>query len=436
MNTLDGYNQPLSTQEDVELTHVARGTPCGEYLRRFWHPIALTEELAGVPLPLRVLGEDLVLFRDKRGELGLLFRHCAHRGTSLEFGIVSERGLRCCYHGWLYDVDGRILETPAQPDNPVRRNACQGAYPTLEYSGLIFAYLGPQDERPTFPIYDSWSATSDTELVPFKLSYACNWLQIHENTADPMHIPFLHGRVSGVQFTPGFSELPLLSFANTPLGIVVNSTRYAEGRLWMRAADVIFPNVAQYPPAFETGEEERLLLGAWATRWVVPSDTTRSWVIGFRHFNTRLDPHGQGNREEIGLEKVDFSGQTPAAPEDRQRSPGDYEAMIGQGPIAIHANEHLLSSDRGVARLRKLLRQQVSSLQAGNTPELPRVYSEQPVPTYTYEALAPAPLPKDPASFQRIGDQTLDLLIESATETSSSRGEWLQRKIGELIRCL
>src|SRR2546425_379824 len=102
-------------REDTELTHVGPGTPCGEYLRRYWHPVAHSQDLKDLPLPVTIMGEDLVLFRDLRGRVGLLQRHCSHRGASLEFGLISERGIRCCYHGWLFDIDGRILETPGEP---------------------------------------------------------------------------------------------------------------------------------------------------------------------------------------------------------------------------------------------------------------------------------------------------------------------------------
>src|SRR5688572_22876149 len=131
-----GYHRRLQLEEDKELTNIGPGTPGGEYLRRFWHPIALACELGPTPVPIRILGEDLVLFRDKRGEIGLLHRHCSHRGTSLEFGIISERGIRCCYHGWLYDVDGTVLETPSEPAGSTLKNSlCHGAYRTQEYGG-------------------------------------------------------------------------------------------------------------------------------------------------------------------------------------------------------------------------------------------------------------------------------------------------------------
>ena len=145
-------------QEDTELTHTGPGTPCGEYLRRFWQPICFTDELRDLPVRVRVLGEDLVVFRDFRGAIGLLELHCPHRGTSLEFGLISERGIRCCYHGWLFDVDGVILETPGEPvTSTLKQRLCHGAYPTHEHNGIVFAYMGPPEEQPAFPLYDSFS---------------------------------------------------------------------------------------------------------------------------------------------------------------------------------------------------------------------------------------------------------------------------------------
>ena len=147
-----GYHQREVPQEDPELTHVGPGTPCGEYMRRFWWPVCLSEQVTELPLAIRILGEDLVAFRDKSDRIGVLHRHCSHRGTSLEYGIPSERGIRCCYHGWLFDVDGRILETPGEPsDSKLKDSFVHGAYPAFEYQGLVFAYLGPPEEKARFP---------------------------------------------------------------------------------------------------------------------------------------------------------------------------------------------------------------------------------------------------------------------------------------------
>jgi nitrite reductase/ring-hydroxylating ferredoxin subunit len=374
-----------------------------------------------VPLAVRILGEDLVLFRDLGGRLGLLHRACPHRGAPLDLGLLTERGLRCCYHGWLFDVDGTILETPAEPDpTRVRDTLCHGAYPVCERGGLIFAYLGPPGDVPELPIPDTWLVPDDNELVPFKLLYPCNWLQVHENTADPLHIPFLHGRG---QFSPGFAELPALSVVETPHGLVIATTRCAAGRIWMRSADVLLPNAAQYPPAFETGEAERLVRGAWVTRWIVPLDDTHSWVIGVRHFNRRIDPHGQGRREEIGIERLDFAGQTAAPPALRQRDPGDYEAMVGQGPIAIHANEHLVASDRGVIALRRQLRRAAAAVCDG----VPLPRPPRPMPTYTCEVVLPATSTPDPARLRALGDRAVRALIDDGPD--------LPMRLREALRC-
>ena len=155
MATTDGsgYGRiAVVPEEDDTLTRVAFGTPMGEMLRRYWQPVCLSDELGELPRRLRILGEDLVAFRDKSGRPGLLFAHCIHRGTSLEYGIVSERGIRCCYHGWLFDIDGTILETPGEPpDSKLRNSFYHGAYPALEKNGLVFAYMGPTDKKPPFP---------------------------------------------------------------------------------------------------------------------------------------------------------------------------------------------------------------------------------------------------------------------------------------------
>ena len=152
MTPYDGYHRRAVPPPDPELTEVGPGTACGEYLRRFWQPVAFVRELGDTPLRVRILGEDLVVFRDRSGQIGVLHLHCAHRGTSLEFGIPVERGIRCCYHGWVYDVDGRCLETPGEPaGSRLCERVVQGAYPVHEFTGLVFAYLGPPDRRPAFP---------------------------------------------------------------------------------------------------------------------------------------------------------------------------------------------------------------------------------------------------------------------------------------------
>jgi len=139
-----GYHHRQVPQEDAELTHVGPDTPCGEYMRRFWQPVCYSDELKDLPLRVRILGEDLVAFRDGSGAVGLLELHCPHRGTSLEFGLVGAKGIRCCYHGWLFDADGTILETPGEPANSTLKDRLfHGAYPVHEgtaWSSAIWAH--------------------------------------------------------------------------------------------------------------------------------------------------------------------------------------------------------------------------------------------------------------------------------------------------------
>ena len=146
------YHHRERPEADAEITRVGPGTPCGEYLRRFWQPIITSEELQDLPRAPRIMGEDSVAFRDKSSAVGLLELHCPHRGTSLEFGLISEKGIRCCYHGWCFDVDGKVLETPGEPpESTLKDRLYHGAYPIHEYCGLVFAYMRPPDQQPVFP---------------------------------------------------------------------------------------------------------------------------------------------------------------------------------------------------------------------------------------------------------------------------------------------
>lgn len=144
----------LSKEENDTITRVGPGTPAGEMLRRYWQPIGFANELQDKPKGKRILGEDVVLFRDENGRFGVLARRCMHRGTSLEFGHIENGGLRCCYHGWLYDVEGRVLETPSEPpESTFKERVRQPSYKVQELGGVIFVYMGPEP-APLLPRYD------------------------------------------------------------------------------------------------------------------------------------------------------------------------------------------------------------------------------------------------------------------------------------------
>ena len=200
-----GYAMKPSTTR-TELTSVGRGTPMGELLRRYWHPVGLVTDATDIPRKLRVLGEDLVLFRDRHGRAGLLHARCCHRGTTLYYGKVEEDGIRCCYHGWKFDTEGHCLEQPCEPEGGLFKDKVrQPWYPLQERYGLIFAYLGPAEKKPVLPRYECLEKMDDGEFVEADDSsiggggpavIPCNWLQHFENVVDPYHVPVLHGSFS------------------------------------------------------------------------------------------------------------------------------------------------------------------------------------------------------------------------------------------------
>lgn len=348
-------------REDEELTHIGPGTPCGEYFRRFWHPVCLTEELQDLPVRIRILGEDLVVFRDLSGQIGLLELHCSHRGASLEFGLVSEIGIRCCYHGWLYDVNGVILDTPAEPANSTLKDRlCHGAYPIHEFGGLVFAYMGPIEKKPTFPVYDTYNWPGTWLKLGKKEYNDCNWLQIKENSMDPTHVSFLHTRTAGTQFTDEFGILAELEYIETPVGMSYVAARRVDDNLWLRMVEFIPPNIHQFGANLENGRVEHPPQPPILIQWVTPIDDTQSWKFSFR-----IVPDGMDDIPTV----VDFGQVNDRPYEDRQRIPGDYDAQVGQRAIAVHDMEHLASSDRGVIMFRNRTRRAIRELEDGLDPK-------------------------------------------------------------------
>ena len=376
---------------DTELTQVGPGTPCGEYLRRFWQPIITSVEVQDLPRRLRILGEDLVAFRDKSGALGLLELYCPHRGTSLEYGLVCDKGLRCCYHGWLFDVDGKILETPGEPpDSTLKDRLYHGAYPVIEYCGLVFVYMGPVDTQPDFPVFDTFDL-SGYELVPMPgYVWPCNWLQVKENSMDPAHLAFLHTLPGSTGFTVDLAALGEWDFVETSAGMVYIDTRRQGDRVWVRVADFMPPNIHQFPPNADPMAQRRSINRPTATRWAVPVDDSHTMQIGFNRA-----PKGQEARRGAGF------GQDGNRPyEERQRVPGDYDAQVSiHGGIARHGLEHLASTDRGVIMLRNMIRRGIQAVQQGTEPMRPLSQGGKIIPTYSQDrvvvGISPAPTPEE-----------------------------------------
>ena len=306
-----GYHRRREPKIDELLARVGPGTPCGEYMRRFWHPVMKTGDLGDVPKLVRHLGEDLVMFQDRSGRYGLVHRHCPHRNASLEFAIPTEEGIRCCYHGWEFDIDGTIIRAPAEDDDThIRAKVCLGAYPVKEFRGLLFAYLGPPEERPPFPVYDTFDIEGG-ELVPYEVTMPCNWLQVCENSMDPMHVVYLHTRVNIVQFTEKLGVHPRMDFRERKYGLFYTKARRVNDYIWISTNDVIFPNFTQAGAVYENteGREPKYFGRNSFSRWVVPVDDENTTVLAFRHFNHRAE----ASRPEWRTALKRWSGSTSAS---------------------------------------------------------------------------------------------------------------------------
>ncbi len=383
----DGYRRRDVPPPDPELTEVGPGTPCGEYLRRFWQPVAFARELTSAPLRTRLLGEDLVVFRDRGGRVGVLHLHCAHRGTSLEFGIPLERGIRCCYHGWVYDVDGRCLETPGEPaGSRLRERIWQGAYPTHEFAGLVFAYLGPPDRRPAFPVYDSYDVAGHQLMPAAKFMLPCNWLQVKDNSMDPVHTAFLHALSSGYQFTPAFGAVPELDWKLTDAGMVYLATRRVGDLVWVRVCDYMPPNIHQFTRETEEADEPKPASRPVIIRWAVPNDDTHTTNFEL----AQVDPAWGLSPEQVGRPGFGQSDDRPY--DERQRFPADFDAQSSQRTIAVHALENLASTDRGVIMLRRIVRDGIRAVARGRDPFGTRWPEGKTIPTFTQDIVLRVPV--------------------------------------------
>jgi phenylpropionate dioxygenase-like ring-hydroxylating dioxygenase large terminal subunit len=383
--TYSAYHHRERPAEDEELTRVGPGTPCGEYLRRFWQPVILGSELGDLPRRVRILGEDLVAYRDRGGSIGLLELHCPHRGTSLEFGLIGDRGIRCCYHGWLFDCDGTILETPGEPaDTTLKDRLFHGAYPVHEYAGLVFAYMGPPDEQPAFPVLDTYELPGYRLTARAPTLWECNWLQVKENSMDPAHLAFLHTLPGSEGFTEDLKELGEWDWMETPLGMVYIDTRRQGDRVWVRVADFILPNIHQFPPNADPMAMRNSINRPQATTWAVPLDDSHTMQIGYY-----WTPEGKEPRRGSGF------GQDASRPyEERQRVPGDYDAQVSiHGGTARHGLEHLAATDRGIIMMRNMIRRGIRAVGKGEELASPMLRNGSTVPTYSHDRVVSGIVP-------------------------------------------
>ena len=353
-------------EPDSTLTRVGPGTPCGELMRRYWQPVCLSADLKDLPKPVRILGEDLIAFRDGEGRAGLLFSRCSHRGTSLEYGRVEERGLRCCYHGWLYDIEGNVLEMPLEPaSNPYLTQIQHPCYPVREFAGLMFAYMGPPDKVPELPLYDVWQVGGGTLKARMGPRVGgpmnCNWLQAEENLMDALHTFWLHTRHSGPQFPSRVygADPDALKYEETDMGMRFVLTRRMEnGKWWELIWEMIMPLNVHLVYTDEPGTER-----VRAVSYCIPVDDTHQLGASIRWL-----PDGATDSLS-GREQLAPGGRKSSSYEYIQRHPDDKEAVEGQGPIALHGLEHLVSSDKGVRMFRGILRRAIQAALDGDDPK-------------------------------------------------------------------
>ncbi len=315
------------------------------------------------------------------------------------------------HHGWQFGADGTILETPGEPAHSTLKDRLyHGAYPTHEYSGIVFAYMGPPDRQPPFPMYDSFVRPGYRLMPGRKYFYPCNWLQIMENAMDPAHTAFLHTIVSGSQFTEEFGMLPELEYVETPVGMMYIATRRVGHNVWARMVEAVLPNLQQVAPIWETGHQEHAFSGPMVSRWIVPIDETNTLFIELRHVS-----------ETEGVTPAWWADRTIMAPgqlaaqsyEAGQRQPGDYEAQVSQRPIAIHGLEHIGATDRGVMMFRNQTRRGIRAVAADRDPVGLCRDAGAVIPTYCNDTVLRMPLDMDLAIDRERMRETGRRLAES-----------------------
>ena len=384
----------MKEQNDL-LTRVGPGTPGGDLLRRYWQPVALSEELppGSAPVPLTILGEELALFRDEQGRPGLLGLHCSHRGADLSYGRIEDGGLRCLYHGWLYDVSGRCLEQPGEPaGSTFHERIKHPAYPCHEQAGIVFAYLGP-GEPPLFPNYGFLNAPEANVFVT-KYWHDCNYLQGNEGNIDPVHLSFLHrflreegvfdrgnGRPVGTNVSSnelfGRDIAPTLEVEATDFGVRIFALRDAgDGTRYVRVSNFIYPNLSAFPGG---GQGD-----GYGVNWHVPVDDEHHWKFNITF--SRTSPVGmermrQGHAAEVGPDYHIRRSKANRYLQDREEmqtrsfigmgpffAAHDRFAVEGPGPIQDREQEHSGSTDKAIVMARLQLLKGIADLREGRDP--------------------------------------------------------------------
>jgi phenylpropionate dioxygenase-like ring-hydroxylating dioxygenase large terminal subunit len=389
----------LNAADNEILVRTSADTPMGEYFRRYWLPVALSREMPAPdspPIRVKVMGEELVAFRDTNGRVGLVEPRCAHRGSNLFFGRNEECGLRCVHHGWKYDVDGKCVDMPnVEPDAGMRGKISIKAYPTREFGEMVWAYLGPREVMPELPQLEHGMLPESRRYVTKRLQQ-CNWAQSMDGALDTAHFSFLHmpapKRVSNVDPTVAADEkrirwlrndpMPRFTIVDHEVGFVVGGARKADGKdLYWRITQFMLPTHSITPSAMP-GEVY------YGYTWV-PVDDESCWIYIYgwhpdrpisAEERARFEKGGFGQFAELGPDyipvrnrsndylinrdeqkKISFTGIRGIAEQDTM-------AQESQGVIADRSREHLAATDIGVVHFRRMMLKEAKNLRKGKEP--------------------------------------------------------------------
>ena len=405
----------MRAEQNELITQVGPGTACGALMRRYWQPVALVDEfdaaldprMKGRPLkPVRLLGQDFILFKDEQGRWGLLDRDCPHRGADLAFGRHEGDGVRCPFHGWKFDATGKCLDTPAEPaGSTLCQRVQQASYPVIERSGVLFAWLGGEAEAPPFPAFDCFAAPS-SHVFAFKGLWNCNWLQAFEVGIDPAHTSFLHrffedealGAIgdnrAGKQFRSasagefGGEQWPMtrvmrefhrpdISFEPRPWGLQLTTLRPMTPELThVRVTHGIFPATFVIPLS------ETLTI----TQMHVPVDDTHTyWYSFFTSFAGPVDKDAMrqqraqfvalpdyvpkaGRHNGWGFDPDEQRTQTYLGMGEEDINVHDQWAVESMGPIQDRTREHLGTTDKVILANRRMLLAAIEAVREGKVP--------------------------------------------------------------------
>lgn len=381
----------LSQEDNDILTRVGPGTPMGEFMRRFWTPALLSKELSepdGEPVPVRLLGEDLIAFRNTDGKVGLLDRYCPHRRASLFFGRNEECGLRCVYHGWKFDIEGNCLDMPSEPPaTDFKHKVKLTAYPTEEHGGVIWAYMGPKDKMGEVPDFE-WMHVPENYRYQSHWHQPCNYAQAVEGEIDSAHVSFLHSRIDAFDkrktgITGEFfntDRAPKWKVNETDYGMVLGARRSVDEGYYWRMNQWLYPFYTMIAP----------VPGQYITsRMWVPIDDTNCSIICVSYRNDAPCSEEQLGRWKAGKEshpRIIAGTYTTAAnmgnnyliDRQKQRTQSytgidgvrdqDSAVVESMGPITDRTKERLGTSDTAIIKMRRLMIDGAKALQRGIEP--------------------------------------------------------------------